>query len=148
MKRKVLGKVTGINGKGEPIEFELDFKDVKHIRRCLKKYDYIHPRDNENDLIKRFMLFGRSNSGRKWGSKFYFKTHPEKYPKRCVECGTDKNLTIDHIVPLSAGGKDNIENYQYLCRKCHDIKNLKKRLDEKIDEMIILHNKLKAISAS
>jgi 5-methylcytosine-specific restriction endonuclease McrA len=33
-------------------------------------------------------------------------------------------LDVDHIVPRSRGGTDNIENLQTLCRNCHRRKTL------------------------
>lgn len=41
---------------------------------------------------------------------------------RCVCCGEAKPLTKDHIVPLTSGGSDNIENLQPLCRECNSSK--------------------------
>ncbi len=40
----------------------------------------------------------------------------------CAYCGTHKNLTIDHIIPKSRGGKDTWLNLITACEKC----NLKK----------------------
>lgn len=44
---------------------------------------------------------------------------------RCLKCNSPSNLTIDHIVPASKGGGDNIENLQTLCRSCNSSKGVK-----------------------
>lgn len=41
----------------------------------------------------------------------------------CYYCHLDKPLTIDHDVPLSRGGTDNIENILPACRSCNSKKN-------------------------
>jgi hypothetical protein len=41
---------------------------------------------------------------------------------RCVYCGSDKKLTIDHVVPLSSGGKSSWENTVTSCHKCNNQK--------------------------
>lgn len=41
---------------------------------------------------------------------------------RCRNCGTDKDLHFDHIIPRSWGGSSRAENVQLLCQTC----NLKK----------------------
>ena len=38
---------------------------------------------------------------------------------KCLACGTDKYLTLDHIVPRSMGGPNNYDNYQTLCKDCN-----------------------------
>jgi 5-methylcytosine-specific restriction endonuclease McrA len=58
----------------------------------------------------------------------YGKQH--KQPRRlaiaahpyCAECGRAQDLTADHIVPLSRGGKASLENYRVLCRSCNSSK--------------------------
>ena len=39
--------------------------------------------------------------------------------KVCRFCGTDRNLSVDHIIPLSFGGKSDRENLRLLCEPCH-----------------------------
>jgi 5-methylcytosine-specific restriction endonuclease McrA len=50
----------------------------------------------------------------------------EKYGNRCLACGrTDVLLTVDHIVPLKLGGKNDISNLQPLCKSCNCKKHTK-----------------------
>jgi len=43
----------------------------------------------------------------------------------CLACGTKENLSLDHIVPLIAGGAHDISNAQVLCMPCNDGKGSK-----------------------
>ena len=40
----------------------------------------------------------------------------------CSKCGSTKDLTLDHIIPLARGGTNDQSNAQVLCRKCNSIK--------------------------
>lgn len=40
----------------------------------------------------------------------------------CFRSGSRKDLTIDHVVPRSRGGSDDIDNYQTLCWDCNQRK--------------------------
>lgn len=44
---------------------------------------------------------------------------------RCVNCESYKDLTVDHIYPVSKGGSDEIDNLQTLCRSCNSKKGTK-----------------------
>lgn len=60
----------------------------------------------------------------------------EKYGRVCNVYGSTTNLHIDHIIPLSKGGKTVLNNLQVLCRKC----NLQKR-DKTMEEFYLWRNK-------
>lgn len=47
----------------------------------------------------------------------------DSYGNVCAYCGKSKKLTKDHIIPLSKGGTDYIENIQPLCRNCNSKKH-------------------------
>ena len=44
---------------------------------------------------------------------------------RCVGCGAEKRLSMDHIVPLVLGGPHTLANIQPLCHSCNSRKNVK-----------------------
>lgn len=44
---------------------------------------------------------------------------------RCKHCGSWKNLTIDHIIPIAENGTNNINNLQTLCQSCNTRKGKK-----------------------
>lgn len=41
---------------------------------------------------------------------------------KCAYCGTTQNLTLDHIIPVCAGGQSTRENAQTLCGPCNNWK--------------------------
>jgi len=40
----------------------------------------------------------------------------------CLKCGTDENLSVDHIEPLAKGGDNSPSNLQTLCKRCNSSK--------------------------
>jgi len=44
---------------------------------------------------------------------------------KCKQCGTQENLSIDHILPECMGGKLELDNLQTLCRSCNSKKGTK-----------------------
>ncbi|MFF9438499.1 HNH endonuclease [Streptomyces sp. NPDC014735] len=38
---------------------------------------------------------------------------------RCLACGSEDDLTIDHVQHQSAGGRHGVENLRTLCRSCN-----------------------------
>lgn len=49
----------------------------------------------------------------------------ERDAYRCQNCGAHRNLSIDHIVPRSAGGSNEDDNLQTLCVPCNVAKGAK-----------------------
>ena len=41
---------------------------------------------------------------------------------RCQYCGTTHNLTLDHVIPRSKGGKNSWDNVVTACQKCNAFK--------------------------
>lgn len=46
----------------------------------------------------------------------------EHYNRQCVDCGTSENITKDHVIPLSRGGTDSIDNVVPRCGSCNSKK--------------------------
>lgn len=73
----------------------------------------------------------RGNGGAFTGTQF--KELCDRFGGRCLACGVvGVDLTVDHVVPLSKGGGNGIENIQPLCHGCNVKKN-----DQTIDYRIL-----------
>lgn len=49
----------------------------------------------------------------------------ERLDYKCQICGTRERITIDHIIPLTKGGTNHIDNLQPLCHSCNSSKGNK-----------------------
>lgn len=70
-----------------------------------------------------FTSHNRSKRSQIKNYRSIFKKLMIKYKFQCVHCNCKENLTIDHIIPVSKGGKDDIENLQILCKSCNSKKD-------------------------
>lgn len=41
------------------------------------------------------------------------------YNNRCAKCSSKHRLEVDHIIPITRGGGNNLENLQILCKTCN-----------------------------
>lgn len=84
---------------------------------------YVFDTDGDDKLAT-----GRKNRKKKERRKYGKDTRKMLYKKadgRCVLCGREillKDISIDHIVPLSMGGADSVENLQCTCAECNRFK--------------------------
>lgn len=89
--------------------------------KCIRKWEYVK-RDKEK---KRFYERTRDHKKRAGGGEFtieQWKKMKKKYKYTCPACGREEpeiNLTIDHVIPISKGGKHSSKNIQPLCLKCN-----------------------------
>jgi len=66
-----------------------------------------------------FNLYTTSSSeaNRLWRRKI-----KEKWGNECAYCGSEENLTIDHVIPRSKGGMDKSKNMVCCCESCNQDK--------------------------
>ncbi len=43
---------------------------------------------------------------------------------RCQYCGSDRDLTIDHVIPKAKGGRDTWDNMVCACKRCNNRKGI------------------------
>lgn len=109
----------------EYAEFELN-RARDHYKRNLRDGDILDPKYWKSNLSYAEYRAAKKYHLRAKERAVLTKTLRDRIYKRdgnrCLNCGSTINLSIDHIIPLSKGGKTVIQNLQTLCLTC----NLKK----------------------
>lgn len=69
---------------------------------------------SSEDLLYNLEATSSSEAKRKWRQSI-----KEHWDYQCAYCGSNENLTLDHITPRSKGGTDRITNLICACKKCN-----------------------------
>lgn len=90
-----------------------------------RKYVKEHPEVNRMKRRRRRAL-EKNSEGIFTQSEWVELCH--KFNDRCIRCGKTGDLTADHIIPISKGGRSDISNIQPMCNGCN-----KSKKDKTID---------------
>lgn len=115
-------------------------QNLEHYREIGRNSYERHAEERRNyslEYYKRFPEKSVAATNRRRALKYASKrTHTEaewqalkaSYGFKCLRCGKQEpeiKLTRDHVVPLTQGGSDSIDNVQPLCARCNSKKNNK-----------------------
>lgn len=92
------------------------------IRDMVKSYQKAHPEISTKNRLRRD--FHIQENGGNFSAEEWFDLC-DKYDNICLCCRQSKPLTVDHIIPLSKGGTNDISNIQPLCISCNSKKKTK-----------------------
>jgi len=72
---------------------------------------------SSKELLYNLEAITSSEAKKKWR-----KSIKEKWDYKCAYCGSEEELTLDHITPRSKGGVDRLTNVICACKKCNNSK--------------------------
>lgn len=124
-KEKISNKLKGLTpwNKGRKCPKTSDIKHWNYKDGRSKNKEHVSWVSNRrNRVIKRLKEQGSSHTFGEW--ELLKKQYGYMCPC-CKKTEPDIKLTEDHIIPLSKGGSDYIENIQPLCMHCNAVKHTK-----------------------
>ncbi len=102
-----------------------DCKDLKLLFTSMGEYggSELFSINDISRIEENFRTNNRDNVGEIIVIRNYLSDRKKKMEliekRKCSICGSTENLIIAHIVPLSKGGTDSLDNIQILCQSCH-----------------------------
>lgn len=94
-----------------------------------------HIHQNPHHMESESLIPPPAGQVNKFNAKPLYKKQKERILSRdgykCVSCGSDKKLHIDHIFPVALGGTSDDSNLQVLCQSCNTSKG-KKIIDKSL----------------
>ncbi len=115
-------------------------EDIEHYREIGRNSYERHAEERRKYSLEYYKLHPEKSvaaTNRRRALKYASEsTHTEEewqelkafYNFKCLRCGVqepDIKLTRDHVIPLTQGGSDSIDNVQPLCARCNSKKNNK-----------------------
>jgi 5-methylcytosine-specific restriction endonuclease McrA len=105
-----------------------DYQREYYQRNATKKREYASRYAKENPEKMRVIWHRRRGRilGRGVFTRQEWEALKAKYNYTCLCCNKREpeiKLTPDHVIPLSRGGMNTIDNIQPLCRKCNNVKS-------------------------
>lgn len=111
------------------------FNHKEHVAKYQKEYKQKHKeelnrkqreRNRKNYRSKRdkFISYWHARKARKLlnGGTYtaeQWRKMRVHFGNKCLRCGSGSNLSVDHVIPLCKGGKNDISNIQPLCISCN-----------------------------
>lgn len=95
---------------------------------------------SSKELLYNLEATSSSEAKRKWRQSI-----KEYWNYQCAYCGSDENLTLDHITPKSKGGTDRITNLICACKECNSNKAHQLWSDWYLKQNFFTTNRLSAI---
>jgi hypothetical protein len=146
----VLARVIGTSMTGKKVEFEITGRDIKHLRRVIHFWDFIHPNLQQFDtatiqLYKKLRLFGRLSRSQKHLSE---KLKDRSFKCEKEGCEETENLTIHHINGKRGVDVNRKDNLQWLCPKHHLLEELNRVLKVKLQEIEKVQERIKKVENS
>lgn len=119
-------RLTGISSPGMPKRYKPTGPPNGSFIPGKKKTPPVNCSQREYWAWHDTLYLGGSSKSPEWRARA--REAKERDGWKCNEhdCGATENLQVDHIIPLSKGGSNELDNLQALCHSCHEKKSGRK----------------------